>query len=150
MDEPPLTRVDRDVRDALAVRAEEQQITRLKDSEVDRLRCRELFRRRARYRDAHLVIDEPHQPAAIEAGQIGAAPHVRSTQQGDRADRDFVADRRDRRGRRRDDDGLRLRWSIRFDGAALPQHRHSGARQTQPCGPTNHVEHHRQDAARSS
>jgi hypothetical protein len=150
MDEPPLARVDRDVRDALAVRSEEQQIAGFQHPERDRLRRRKLLSCRARYRDAHLVIDEPHQSAAIEAGQVSAAPHVRSTQQGDRADGDLVAHRRCRRGRRRDDDGLRLRRSIRFDGAALPQHRHSGARQTQPCGPTNHVEHQRQDAARSS
>ena len=48
------------------------------------------------------------------------------------------------------DDGLGLRRPIRVDGAALPQHRDSGAHQTQPCGPTNHVEHHRQDAAPAS
>src|SRR5690606_4604262 len=85
VDESAFTRVDRDVRDAPAVDAEEQEIAGCEPRYVHWLGGCILLGGRARGFDSDLPVDVAHESAAIEALRSDPAPFVRSAEQRDGA-----------------------------------------------------------------
>src|SRR5215472_10730995 len=98
MNEASGARVDPDMIDAALVDVEEDEITRSKLAQRHGACGALLFARRARNRETEALVHVEREPAAVEAGRVGAAEVIGSADQGDRERRNGCAVLRRRGG----------------------------------------------------